>query len=463
MDYLKYKLKKKIMIFVLSNILPILLVIILVSSLIAAAGVLGTWISDNVSGTVSTDNTNWVDGINPDVISNSYIDKKLLKEMLKAEEDSYMSTIRTFTLTYLDHVYDVELDEDGNIVLNQYGFPNYIYIESIEREYNYDYDMADATYEFRLPWQLVYAVSLVASLNNEDTYIDPAAPDEYDSIEDNTSNINVSKRTVKKVIKALQTKYHAVYDYYGSGNTYYSYSLLSGLPHVGTSDNYIPQTVFRKIETCLYDYNYSITTSSYDRNSYVVHGVTSVQQKDRFLSALNTIGCDETTVDIIIEILKQLGGCEELVISLNVMFNLSGSDSNTDGVIVDIGDVELTDITRYALQYVGNPYVYGGTNLMTGIDCSAYVQAIYRKFGVNLPRTSREQVKVGAVVHSIADARPGDLIFYATNGVVHHVALYLGNNKIVHASNSKPYPRGGIKVTNNAQYNTIYAIRRVAN
>ena len=108
-------------------------------------------------------------------------------------------------------------------------------------------------------------------------------------------------------------------------------------------------------------------------------------------------------------------------------------------------------IVNFATQYVGNPYVWGGTSLTSGADCSGFVQSVYRNFGINLPRTSYEQQNVGTEV-SYANAQPGDLICYGG-----HVAIYMGNGKIVHASNS----RDGIKISNDATYRTILSVRRL--
>ena len=112
-------------------------------------------------------------------------------------------------------------------------------------------------------------------------------------------------------------------------------------------------------------------------------------------------------------------------------------------------------VASYATQFVGNPYVYGGTSLTNGADCSGFVQSVYANFGVSLPRTSYEQMTVGTEV-SYSEAQPGDLICYGG-----HVAIYLGNGQIVHASNSAPYPAGGIKISDNAAYRTILSVRRV--
>lgn len=110
-----------------------------------------------------------------------------------------------------------------------------------------------------------------------------------------------------------------------------------------------------------------------------------------------------------------------------------------------------SSVVDYATQFVGNPYVWGGTSLTNGADCSGFVQSVYSNFGVSLPRTSYEQQNAGTEV-SYADAQPGDLICYGG-----HVAIYMGNGQIVHASNS----RDGIKISNDATYRTILSVRRL--
>lgn len=103
-------------------------------------------------------------------------------------------------------------------------------------------------------------------------------------------------------------------------------------------------------------------------------------------------------------------------------------------------------IVNKALEYVGGKYVWGGTDLETGVDCSGFVQQIYKQFGYNLPRNSRYQAESYETITQ-EQLAPGDLVFYSTDGIVNHVAMYIGNGYIVHASNKKPYPQGGIKVS----------------
>ncbi|MCB6200624.1 NlpC/P60 family protein [Extibacter muris] len=111
-------------------------------------------------------------------------------------------------------------------------------------------------------------------------------------------------------------------------------------------------------------------------------------------------------------------------------------------------------IASKACTYVGNPYVYGGTSLTNGADCSGFVQSVHRLFGISTPRDSWGQLGGGKAV-SYSNILPGDVIVYSD-----HVAIYIGGNQIVHASNSKPYPAGGIKISSPANYRTVLGVRR---
>ena len=135
--------------------------------------------------------------------------------------------------------------------------------------------------------------------------------------------------------------------------------------------------------------------------------------------------------------------------------NSSSKEDDDDEIISMPSDASRGQaIANKACEYIGNKYVYGGTSLTNGIDCSAFVQAIHAKFGISVPRTSSEQ-RYGGKAVSYSEMLPGDVLCYSG-----HVAIYIGNNTIVHASNSAPYPRGGIKTTSPANYRTVLAVRR---
>ncbi len=100
-------------------------------------------------------------------------------------------------------------------------------------------------------------------------------------------------------------------------------------------------------------------------------------------------------------------------------------------------------LVNYALQFVGNRYVWGGTSLTNGVDCSGFTMQVMKQFGVSLPHYSGSQAQMGKAVNS-SQMRPGDLVFYAnSSGTVNHVAIYIGNGQIVHAASS----RSGIKIS----------------
>ena len=111
-------------------------------------------------------------------------------------------------------------------------------------------------------------------------------------------------------------------------------------------------------------------------------------------------------------------------------------------------------IASYAVQFVGNPYVYGGTSLTNGADCSGFVQSVFANFGIGLFRTAASQASGGTSV-SLDSLQAGDLLFYSSSGSIDHVALYIGGGQIVHAANSA----SGI-IISNAYYSTPVAARR---
>lgn len=110
-----------------------------------------------------------------------------------------------------------------------------------------------------------------------------------------------------------------------------------------------------------------------------------------------------------------------------------------------------SSVANYACQFVGNPYRWGGESLTNGADCSGFVKAVYAAFGISLPHGSSALRSVGYGV-STSDMQPGDIVCYSG-----HVAIYIGNNSIVHASN----PETGIKISSPANYRTILAVRRI--
>lgn len=134
--------------------------------------------------------------------------------------------------------------------------------------------------------------------------------------------------------------------------------------------------------------------------------------------------------------------------------NTGSSGSHSTYTVPTItGDSSMgVSVAQYACQFVGNPYVYGGSSLTNGTDCSGFVMSVYSAFGVSLPHSSTADRSRGyAVEGGVANAQPGDIICYSG-----HVGIYIGNGQIVHASNE----RTGI-IISNVSYRSVLAVRRI--
>ena len=137
----------------------------------------------------------------------------------------------------------------------------------------------------------------------------------------------------------------------------------------------------------------------------------------------------------------------------NVIGYVKGKYVKTKRGTASVNYSKGESVVAYARRFLGNPYVYGGSSLTHGTDCSGFVMSIYRHFGKHLPHSSYAQRHVGrGVSGGIKNAKPGDIICYSG-----HVAIYMGGNRVIHASN----PSTGIKITKNASYRHIVAIRRI--
>ena len=166
---------------------------------------------------------------------------------------------------------------------------------------------------------------------------------------------------------------------------------------------------------------------------------------------------------------------EEIMENGWVKFLLDDEEAYVSGEFVDVEErlekaVTLTELlygqgvsdvrvslVQYAKQFVGNPYVWGGTSLTKGADCSGFTMSIFSKYGISLPHHAASQAQMGTKI-SLAEAQPGDLVFYAKNGSINHVAIYIGGGQVIHASS----PKTGIKISN-VNYRTPAAVRRFLN
>jgi len=121
-----------------------------------------------------------------------------------------------------------------------------------------------------------------------------------------------------------------------------------------------------------------------------------------------------------------------------------------------VSDVRV-EICEYAKQFLGNPYVWGGTSLTRGADCSGFVLSVYAKFGVGLPHSSRAQANCGTRI-KVSEMKPGDLVFYSSGSRINHVAMYIGGGQVIHASS----PKTGIRISG-YKYRTPVKYVRILN
>ena len=148
---------------------------------------------------------------------------------------------------------------------------------------------------------------------------------------------------------------------------------------------------------------------------------------------------------------------ERTVVSSGNVDDIEAQSQDTPTVVAESDGTGRSDICNYALQFVGNPYVWGGTSLTNGADCSGFVLSVFAEFGYSLPHSSSAQSGYGTEV-SMDSLQPGDLLFYkGSGGGISHVTIYIGNDQVVHASSSTT----GIKVSS-VNYRTPCCARRIA-
>jgi cell wall-associated NlpC family hydrolase len=179
--------------------------------------------------------------------------------------------------------------------------------------------------------------------------------------------------------------------------------------------------------------------------------------KDNEIEEYITEKKEEERIRVEEEKKKEEEAAQALAEQSRVIANNAAIDANQNNMPnAPIPDTSYSDVASYAVQFVGNPYVYGGTSLTDGADCSGFVQSVYSNFGVSLPRTAYAQSTVGYSV-PVDQIQAGDIISYGYNGNVSHSALYIGDNTIVHAST----PALGIR-TDSMYIMPIVSVRRVS-
>ena len=220
----------------------------------------------------------------------------------------------------------------------------------------------------------------------------------------------------------------------------------------------------------------------YVKEEYLLTGYEAKKKGEELASAIavaNTDGLnvrEEPNTDA--EIITQIASGEQLDI-IEIMdegwikVDLDGEEVYVSGDYVEVksdlataitmtellygqgvSDVRV-DLCQYAKQFLGNPYVWGGTSLTKGADCSGFVLSVFAKYGVSLPHSSRAQANCGTKI-SASELQAGDLIFYAKGGTINHVAIYIGGGQVIHASS----PKTGIKISN-YNYRTPYKMVRI--
>lgn len=167
------------------------------------------------------------------------------------------------------------------------------------------------------------------------------------------------------------------------------------------------------------------------------------QQDEKVKKESNT----KTTEEVQVETYEEVTS-EKEVYSINLAANSENE--------VPYNEIISNQVVNYALKFVGGPYVYGGNSLTNGTDCSGFTKLVFANYGVYLPRSAPEQAYAGVHV-DLGDIKPGDIIVSGYDGVVCHVALYIGDGKLVHALNSNV----GIVVTS-MYIMPIIDVRRVA-
>lgn len=207
---------------------------------------------------------------------------------------------------------------------------------------------------------------------------------------------------------------------------------------------------------------YSVKKQSEDWAKIKVDGKTGYISKD-YAQVTYSFGKAKSMKEIAAEKAAKAAAAAQTSTSGTTGTSAADSGSSASGSSVSASSVSGSSIgqkvANYAQQFVGNPYRYGGNSLTGGIDCSGFTQQILAKFGYSISRTSSSQASEGVAV-STSNLRAGDLLFYGDKGGINHVAMYIGGGQVVHASNSAPYPKGGIKISN-AFYRTPVCARRI--
>ena len=153
-------------------------------------------------------------------------------------------------------------------------------------------------------------------------------------------------------------------------------------------------------------------------------------------SGSSSSGTKKNNASTIIAVNPEAGGSESVAAPTIKKPETQKENTSSGTASAEVASATRTAVVAYAKQFLGNPYVYGGTSLTNGADCSGFVMSVYAHFGISTGRNSREQAAKGKEI-SVDSVQPGDLLFYASGSYINHVGIYIGNGQIIHASNAK--------------------------
>lgn len=364
--------------------------------------------------------------------------------------------------------------------------------EEEETKWVYDTDEA-GKYPYRLPWQFIYAV---ASLYDTDEYDmmkdDDNGEDERDytdeELEEKEKELeeseeggsggdeeedeeeekdHISLLTINLVRRTFAPEVEYFHDF--SESTYYSYDALEITEddvkcytesEDSTGKYRYPKVYIKFVKSYIFNYEYMSDGAGgvVLSRKYIDYDALNVK--------LSYFGLELEDLDILCEIVETLPYSGQVVAEIKEAIALIESDTIEleAGAMTELIGFDYENapaLVQEALKYVGIPYVWGGNSLVTGADCSGYVKLIYAMYGYELPRVSKDQAKFGVSVYNdLSNYRAGDLIFYGSEKsgkvTIDHVALYIGEGKIVHARGKK----WGVRV-DKYDFRTPRCVRRI--
>lgn len=459
---MKKKIKKWI-IGTIVSILPVLLVaIIILSGLSAVASFFQNLFTWGQKNNVDIDNCSieqLIDAVQDkhvftsDVLKEMMIDRDSLVTLLKTVNEYNNRTESRKISVELNYAYPVYDKETGQTSMG-FGI-KYVDCDVDNNRFIQSYD---------IDWQTVYIFCIFKALQNYDNWDYTKVDYDDNGALTEAEPITLTKDDVQDVIDTIAPVFVYKYDVVNNKKSKYSMGDVYTLPNKYITFTSGERTYYGSIPvSVLSRVNGSSFTDVYYMNSaYEVTGTKTYPKKQRFLSLAKQYN-KNFKLDLYNELLKQLPGGQNLLSKYNYLFNDDGTDympGNSDEYVTEDPDDDSSSSTGskvvdFAIQFEGNPYVWGGTSLTHGADCSGFVQSVFSHYGIHLPRTSREQAAAGKEI-DISDVRPGDLLFYTNeSGTINHVALYIGNHKVI----SGRSPELGIGIT---PYNYRHPVKAVS-